>query len=67
MILEFVGGPLCGQTHTVNLLPAEYDAAYLVGDLQQEWRVMYKRTGMTMQKSRNYRYVFAGQRLADRS
>jgi hypothetical protein len=64
MLLEFVGGPLCGQGHNVNALPAEYDAVYLPAP-GQEWRVTYQRSGLRMARdSRVFRYNFAGQRLA---
>ena len=62
--IEFVGGPLCGTLHSVEELPAEYDAAHLPGN-GQEWRVTYMRSGLRMGNgSRNFRYNFAGQRLA---
>ena len=67
MKLEFVGGPLDGQQHQVNALPAEYDAAHRPGD-GQEWRVTYVRSGLLMKGELPvYRYNFAGQRRAEPS
>jgi hypothetical protein len=62
VIVEYVGGPLCGQVKTVNALASEYDEAYSPR-LGEHWEVTYARSGL--RTGRGFRYNFAGQRRVD--
>lgn len=64
MIVEFVGGPLCGQVKTVNALASEYDEAYSPC-LGEHWQATYARSGLKTE--RGFRYNFAGQRRVEPS
>lgn len=61
MKIEFVGGPLCGESREVTAMPSSIDAMHRVPP--KEWVVSYRRTGVKLRSSSAYRYDFAGQRL----
>lgn len=67
MIVEYVGGPLCGQAKNVNALLSEFVEIHAPAP-DQRWDVTYMRSGLRMgEGNRRFRYDFAGQRRVEPS
>lgn len=61
MMIELVGGPLCGTTLRVGHPPSVVMRIHRTGD-GQSWEAYYAPVGITMNDRTTYRYDYTEQR-----